>query len=59
MTGKNMKDHVSTSFASVLPSQENSLHVMLESWAFAEMIKIMSREGSRRMSRKIKLISVK
>lgn len=44
---------------SVLPSQENSLLLMPKSWAFAEMIKVMNREGSWRKSRKRKLISTK
>lgn len=51
--------YVSAIFPSVLSSQENYLLVTLKSWPFAEMIKTMSRAGSWRKSRKVKLIYIK
>lgn len=59
LTGKNITHQASALFPSVLPSQENSLLVTLKSWAFAEMMKVMSREGNWRQARKRKLIYIK
>lgn len=58
VTGKNIKDQVSTIVPSGLPSQEIQSACDTQVLAADEMTKVMSREGNWRKSRKIKLIYI-